>query len=213
MAGLLDHRQPKTMVASVGGLPSSSSNSKEYRTIWISDFHLGTSRCKAEALSDFLRNHRAETLFLVGDILDGWSMGPGWCWTPQQTAVVEEIWAWRRGGSRIIFLPGNHDENDSELVRMLFGTIEIVPHLLHRTADNGRMLVIHGHQFDSPFHGSRWMSAMGSIGYASALRLNVWYNRKGIPKPDLKADICRAGGLRQWIKRTIHQLVDFPTPA
>jgi UDP-2,3-diacylglucosamine pyrophosphatase LpxH len=175
----------------------------EYRSIWISDFHLGTPRVKARALLEFLQRHRAENLFLLGDIIDGWSMGPGWCWTPEQTAVVEEIWAWRRQGARIVFIPGNHDQNDGQLVRMLFGEIECHAHTIHHTAESRRMLVIHGHQFDSAWNGSRWLSILGSVGYSSALRMNVWYNRGNEKAP------ARDRAIRRRIRSAVHQLIDF----
>lgn len=114
------------MVHSIGDLawlreqPDAPSHERKYyRSIWISDFHLGTVRCKAESLLDFLRNHCAENLFLVGDVIDGWNVGPGWSWDAAQTEVIEELWAWRRRGTRMIFLPGNHDERSTEMVRTL----------------------------------------------------------------------------------------------
>src|SRR5215467_8431940 len=182
------HRRPDSAESSASRLPLPKRPTRECRSIWISDFHLGTPRCKAQALLEFLRGHRAENLFLVGDIIDGWNMGPGWCWTPDQTAVVEEIWSWRRRGTRIVFVPGNHDEHDGELVRMLFGSVECHPFFLHRTADNRRMLV------------------MGCIGSASALKLNLWYNRNVIhSKPD---NGSKLGVLRRRLKLTVHQLID-----
>jgi UDP-2,3-diacylglucosamine pyrophosphatase LpxH len=208
MDRLLSDKRPDSAEASAGGSPLPRPSVKEYRSIWISDFHLGTPRCKAPALLDFLRSHRAETLFLVGDILDGWNMGPGWCWTPDQTAVVEEIWAWRRRGTRIIFVPGNHDENDGELVRMLFGSVECHPYFIHRTAEGRRMLVIHGHQFDNPLHGNRWFWLIGSIAYSSALKVNLWYNRCAT-RSNLNNG-SKLGILRQRLKTAVHQLVDFP---
>ncbi|MGO9454958.1 MAG: UDP-2,3-diacylglucosamine diphosphatase [Candidatus Binataceae bacterium] len=207
MDRLLDHKWPDTADRSAGGSPLPAKSIEHYRTIWISDFHLGTPRCKALALLEFLRSHQADTLFLVGDIIDGWNMGPGWCWTADQTAVIEEIWAWRRRGTRIIFVPGNHDENDGDLVRMLFGSIEYHPQLVHRTADNRRMLVIHGHQFDSSMHGTRWFSAMGSTSYSTLLKINLWYNRRA-SRPDSKRTMVR-DLLRRRLKMATHYLVDF----
>jgi UDP-2,3-diacylglucosamine pyrophosphatase LpxH len=208
MDRLLGHRRPDSAETSASRLPLPKPPTREYRSIWISDFHLGTARCKAQALLEFLRGHRAENLFLVGDIIDGWNMGPGWCWTPDQTAVVEEIWSWRRRGTRIVIIPGNHDEHDGELVRMLFGAVECHPFFLHRTADNRRMLVIHGHQFDSPIHGNRWFSVVGSIGYSRALKINLWYNRNVIhSNPESGSKL---GVLRRRLKLAVHQLVDFP---
>jgi UDP-2,3-diacylglucosamine pyrophosphatase LpxH len=199
----LDRKWPESSPRCVEDAASSPRGIREYRTIWISDFHLGTARCKAADLLDFLRNHRAATLFLVGDIIDGWSMGPGWAWTPEQTAVVEEIWAWRQRGARIVFIPGNHDENDSELVRMMFGPIECRPYHVHRTAEGRRMLVIHGHQFDGALHGSRWLYALGSLGYSAALRINLWYNR------DIDCRSSSGSLLRRGIKSAVHQFADF----
>src|ERR1700674_2277243 len=119
-----------------------------YRTIWISDVHLGTRACKASALLDFLRNHIAETLYLVGDIVDGWNWGPSWHWNSAQQELVDEIGQWRRVGVNVVFLAGNHDEGKLGLVEELFGRIPCVSSLIHTTANGSRMLVIHGHQFD-----------------------------------------------------------------
>jgi UDP-2,3-diacylglucosamine pyrophosphatase LpxH len=150
-----------------------------YRAIWISDLHLGTPMCKAAALLDFLRAHEAQTLYLVGDIVDCWNVGPSWHWTPEQTAVVEEIARWHRRGVHVVFLPGNHDEANIDLVQTLFGSVAVRRELLHTTAAGQRMLVIHGHQFDGSLNPNRWFSRMGSQAYSRALRLNQWSHRKG----------------------------------
>ncbi len=180
---------------------------KYYRSIWISDFHLGTVRCKAESLLDFLRSHCAETLFLVGDVIDGWNVGPGWCWTAAQTAVIEELWAWRRRGTRMIFMPGNHDERSTEMVQTLFGSVECHEDFVHRTEEGRRMLVTHGHQFDGGMHGARWLSIIGSVGYSAALRVNLWYNR------ECGGSISRQRAARLYFKRqlksAVHYLMDF----
>src|SRR5208337_4727331 len=96
---------------------------KYYRAIWISDVHLGTRACKAGALLDFLRRHIAETLYLVGDIVDGWNLGPSWYWSEAQQELVDEIVQWRRRGANVVFLWGNHDESKVSLVEGLFGYI------------------------------------------------------------------------------------------
>jgi UDP-2,3-diacylglucosamine pyrophosphatase LpxH len=198
--------QSFSMVESVGdrSLPGASPRDRTYyRSIWISDFHLGTARCKAESLLDFLRSHCAENLFLVGDVIDGWNVGPGWCWDTAQTAVVEELWAWRRRGVRMIFMPGNHDERSTEMVRTLFGTVECHEDFVHRTAKGRRMLVTHGHQFDGSSHAGRWFPVMGSVGYSTALRVNLWYNRD-------RADVdSRRASLRRMLKSAVHYVMDF----
>ena len=177
-----------------------------YRSIWISDFHLGTVRCKSRELLTFLRTHWADNLFLVGDIIDCWNVGPAWHWDRFQTAVVEEIWAWRRRGARIVVLPGNHDENRADLVRALFGPVECIPSAVHRTAVGLRMLVIHGHQFDGASHPARWLSAMGGGAYSTALKVNLWYNRERNLSSTLDGALRR---LRRFLKTHVHRLVDF----
>ncbi len=188
---------PEMTASSVSGI-SLPAHSTYYRTIWISDFHLGTVRCKSRELLALLRNHCAETLYLVGDVIDSWNVGPAWHWDQTQTAVVEEIWAWRRRGTRIIFLPGNHDETNGDLIRTLLGPVEYASHIVHQTGEGRRMLVIHGHQFDRSIHPGRWLSVMGSATYSAALRVNVWYNRAF-------TDRCA----RRKLKRIIHRLIDF----
>ena len=101
----------------------SVADSYRYRTIWISDLHLGTRACQAQALLGFLRSHYAETLYLVGDIVDGWNTGSSWYWSVAQNRVVEEIANWHRHGVRVVFLPGNHDLPSIDLVEILFGSI------------------------------------------------------------------------------------------
>ena len=160
------------------GVLASGALGKTYRSIWISDLHLGTRACKAETLLDFLRCHEFENLYLVGDIVDGWSLGPSWYWSPAQSEVVDEITSRHRRGARVVFLPGNHDESHLELVETLFGQIPIVPELVHRTAEGSRMLVIHGHQFDTSMSSARWLSAIGSQAYAIALRIDQWHRNE-----------------------------------
>ena len=141
---------------------------KYYRTIWISDVHLGTRACKADSLLDFLRHHIAETLYLVGDIVDGWNWGPSWHWSLAQQELVNEIVRWRRRGANVVFLPGNHDEPRFSLVEELFGPIPTTSFLIHAAADGARMLVTHGHQFDGSLNPNRLLPMIGSHAYARA---------------------------------------------
>jgi UDP-2,3-diacylglucosamine pyrophosphatase LpxH len=179
-----------------------------FRSIWISDFHLGTARCRAASLLDFLRHHTADTLFMVGDVIDGWNVGPGWCWDAAQTAVVEELWAWRRRGARMIFMPGNHDEYSTDMIHTLFGAVECREDFVHRTAEGRRMLVTHGHQFDNPrIQNGWWISLIGSVGYSAAMRLNLWYNSERPGSKDCSRTARRY--LKRRIKSAVHYLVDF----
>jgi UDP-2,3-diacylglucosamine pyrophosphatase LpxH len=178
---------------------------RAYRSIWISDFHLGTRRCKAAALLEFLRRHESEYLFLVGDLIDGWNFGPAWYWDSAQTALVGELAARRKRGTRVVFLPGNHDGGNPDLIRALIGPVEIQTGLIHRTAEGRRMLVIHGHQLKSSLHPDHWLSLVGSHAYTAALRINLWYNRE-------RRQASRrtvTAYLRRRLKRAVHYLVDF----
>jgi UDP-2,3-diacylglucosamine pyrophosphatase LpxH len=179
-----------------------------YRTIWISDLHLGTPRCKAEALYDFLRHHRADTLYLVGDIVDGWLPGSSWSWSSAQEAVVRQIARWRRRGTRVVFLPGNHDHLSLDLGYSLFGPIPVVSELIHRTAGGRRMLVIHGHQFDGSLNPNRWLQRMGNQAYLAALRVDRWYSGEGRlgEKP---ARLPLSAYFKERVKKTVEYLTDF----
>ena len=96
-----------------------------YRTIWLSDIHLGTPGCQALFLLDFLRSHTADTLYLVGDIIDGWRLSKGWYWPQAHNDVVQKILRTARKGTRVIYVPGNHDAPSRQFVGLSFGGIEI----------------------------------------------------------------------------------------
>lgn len=179
----------------------------QHRAIWISDLHLGTRRCKARALLRFLVNHKAETLYLVGDIVDGWNLGERWYWCEAQAAVVQQIAAWGRHGGRVVFLPGNHDEASVEVVRELLGPeVLFRPHLIHETADGRRMLVIHGHQFDRALNPNRWTWFAGSRAYGVVQRFNEWYSP---PEEAGEARVRARGGFKARVKRAVELATDF----
>jgi UDP-2,3-diacylglucosamine pyrophosphatase LpxH len=176
-----------------------------YRSIWLSDFHLGTSRCQAEVLLDFLRHHQAQKLYLVGDIVDGWNLGPSWCFSDAQKAVAQEILAWRERGTFVEFLPGNHDQTSLDLIDALLGLVPRRTQLIHRTADGRRMLVTHGHQFDRAIASGRWLK--GSQAYAMALRIDQWYAREWTHR--LRRPRSLSAFFRHRVKRVIQYLTDF----
>ena len=149
-----------------------------YRTIWISDVHLGTRACKAGALLDFLRHHMAETLYLVGDIVDGWNWGPAWHWSAEQQELVDEIVRWRHAGVKVVFLPGNHDESKLDLVKELFGSL---PYDKFSDPQNRRRR----EDARDPWASVRWIAQSKSsaaeiwiAGYARAQWIHDWYNRQ-----------------------------------
>jgi UDP-2,3-diacylglucosamine pyrophosphatase LpxH len=182
--------------------------SRSYRSIWISDLHLGTRRCRARELHEFLSRHEAENLYLVGDIVDGWVMGPTWYWSPEQGAVVEKITAWHRRGVRVIFLPGNHDELSTDLAHALFGPLPIATQAIHRTAEGRRMLVIHGHQFDGSLNPNRLLGMMGTQAYHAALRIDGWCNANRVGRGQ-GGDASLSASLKDRLNRAVRYLTDF----
>jgi UDP-2,3-diacylglucosamine pyrophosphatase LpxH len=177
------------------------------RSIWISDLHLGTRRCKAIELLEFLERHETGNLYLVGDIVDGWVMGPTWHWSREQGAVAKKISAWHRLGVRVTFLPGNHDELSIDLAQALLGPIPIATELIHRTADGRRMLVIHGHQFDGSFNPNRLLGLMGTQAYHAALRIDGWCNAERGRESRGAAAIN--AGLKDRLNRMVRYVTDF----
>ena len=106
-------------------------NVKHYRTIWLSDFHLGTKDCKAAYLLDFLRHNESETLYLVGDIFDGWALSRSWNWDQFHNDVIQKLLRKARKGTRVIYLPGNHDEFARDYLGLRFGRVQIEEEVIH----------------------------------------------------------------------------------
>lgn len=131
-------------------LPSSSK--KRFRTIWISDTHLGTSGCQAERLLEFLRTTESETLYLVGDIIDGWQLKRQWYWNQEHNNIVQLVLKKAKKGTQVYFIPGNHDEAVRQFIGLDFGGIRIRDEMVHTTAAGKRMLVLHGDRFESGTH-------------------------------------------------------------
>jgi UDP-2,3-diacylglucosamine pyrophosphatase LpxH len=149
-----------------------------YRSIWISDIHLGTKSCKAEQLVDFLKNNTAETLYLVGDIIDGWKVQKNsWKWNKKQSAVVRKILK-ISDKNRVIFIPGNHDEFLRPILshNLQFQGLELHNQFVHIGVDGKRYLVVHGDLFDGITRLSPWLSFLGDSLYDFVLGLNNVFN-------------------------------------
>jgi UDP-2,3-diacylglucosamine pyrophosphatase LpxH len=147
-----------------------------YRTIWLSDIHLGTRGCKAEYLIDFLRHNDAQTIYLVGDIVDGWRLKKSWYWPQTHNDVVQKLLRMVRKGSRVIYVPGNHDEWLRPYALLHFGGVEVLDEAVHITADGRRLLVIHGDIFDTIVKHAKWLAALGDNAYTAALYINRYFN-------------------------------------
>ncbi|MEO1607752.1 MAG: UDP-2,3-diacylglucosamine diphosphatase [Pseudomonadota bacterium] len=147
-----------------------------YRTLFISDVHLGTRNCQAQALSDFLDMHDAETVYLVGDIVDFWRIKSGATWTEAQSAAMHRLLMKERAGARIIFIPGNHDDGLRVYCGMKFGNIEIKKNAIFETSSGRRYVVMHGDEFDVVVNNARWLAFLGDRGYQLALLANIPIN-------------------------------------
>lgn len=148
---------------------------RHVRTAWISDVHLGTRSSNARALLDFLRDHEIETLYVVGDLIDVWQLRRGIYWPQQHNDVIQKILRAARKGTRVFYIPGNHDEFVSEFYGD-YGNITIQKQAVHMTADGRRMLVIHGHELDTVVQHVKWLAFAGDLGYQFLLSLNPAVN-------------------------------------
>jgi UDP-2,3-diacylglucosamine pyrophosphatase LpxH len=156
-----------------------------FRTIWLSDVHLGTTGCQAERLLEFLRATESDTLYLVGDIIDGWQLKRRWYWDQSHNNVVQTVLKKAKKGTEVIFVPGNHDESIRQFIDLDLGGIKIRDELVHVTADGKRMLVLHGDRFDGVIACAKWLAYVGDSLYTMILKFNQWFNswraRAGLP--------------------------------
>jgi UDP-2,3-diacylglucosamine pyrophosphatase LpxH len=192
---------PLRGVPEPGGAQEEGAEPQRHRTLFISDVHLGTRACKAELLVDFLRYHTADTIFLVGDIVDGWRLRRSWHWPQSHNDLVQKLLRLARKGCRIIYIPGNHDEMFRDYLGLVAGGITIRDRAQHTTADGRRLLVLHGDQFDAVILTSKWLAKLGAWAYEVTSILNNGFNRVrrrlGFPYWSL------AGFLKQKVKHAV----------
>jgi len=148
---------------------------RSVRTAWVSDLHLGTRSSNAASFLDFLRTHDIETLYIVGDLIDVWQLRRGIYWPQEHNDVIQKILRAARKGTRVIYIPGNHDEFVGRFCGR-YGHITIEKQSIHLTADGRRILVIHGHELDTVVQNVRWLAFAGDIGYQFLLSLNPAIN-------------------------------------
>ena len=147
-----------------------------YRALFISDVHLGTRTSRADRLLDFLRGSTADTIYLVGDIVDFWRIRRGLFWQDTHSDVLKELLARAHAGTRIVYIPGNHDDDLRDYCGTQFGGIELVMNTVHETADGRRYLVIHGDEYDVVVRYARWLALLGDRSYAIAMAINKPFN-------------------------------------
>jgi len=156
--------------------PEARRQRRRYRTIWVSDIHLGTRGCNAQMLIDFLDSTDSETMYLVGDIIDGWRLRRSWYWPASHNDIVWRVMKRAKRGTRVVFIPGNHDEMFRQYSGMTFGGIEIRRNAIHETADGRRLMVTHGDEFDTVVMCHRWLAFAGDAAYSMLMRLNIVIN-------------------------------------
>jgi UDP-2,3-diacylglucosamine pyrophosphatase LpxH len=146
------------------------------RTLFLSDLHLGTKGCQAEQVLAFLGRYDADTIYLVGDIIDGWRLKSGWYWPQAHNDVVQKLLRKVRKGTRLVYIPGNHDEFLRDFLGVNLGGIAVADYALHEAADGKTYLVIHGDQFDLVVRHARWLALLGDGAYTAALFVNTYLN-------------------------------------
>ncbi len=152
-----------------------ASAARSIRTAWVSDLHLGTRASNAASFLEFFRNHEIDTLYIVGDLIDIWQLRRGIYWPQEHNDVIQKILRAARKGTRVIYIPGNHDEFVGRFCGH-YGHIAIEKQSIHITADGRRILVIHGHELDAVVQNVRWLAFAGDLGYQFLLSLNPAIN-------------------------------------
>ncbi len=180
---------------------------RRFRTIWISDLHMGTRGCKTAALLDFLRHHESDTLYLVGDIFDGWQLRKSWFWTQPHNDVIQKILRKVRKGTQVVYLPGNHDEFAHDYAGLQFGGITVQRELIHVLRDGRRLLVLHGDRFDGIVMHKKWLAHLGAWAYDAALVLNHGFNavRRRLGRPYWSL----SGYLKHKVKNAVTFITNF----
>ena len=182
------------------------------RSVFLSDIHLGTRACQADSLLDFLREYPSDHTFLIGDIIDFWSMSRSIHWSPAQNTVVQKLLRRARHGDRVVFIPGNHDEALRDYSGVIFGEIEVVNELVHETADGRRFLLIHGDVFDQVTRHHRWVAVLGDMSYNVLVHINLWLSKMrrvlGLP-----GYWSLAGYAKRKVKTALNFIFDFEESA
>jgi len=180
-----------------------------FRTIWVSDTHLGTAGCQARALLDFLDAHECEFLYLVGDIIDFWRLKRSPSWSQLHSDVIHKVLSKARAGTVVTLVPGNHDEYLRRFCDLHLGNIMITREAIHRMTDGRLFLVVHGDEFDGITRCHRWLAVTGDVGYEMLLVLNRWFNcarrSLGLPYWSLSAYV------KGKVKRAVNFITAFET--
>lgn len=175
----------------------------KYKSIFISDIHLGTRGCKAELLLKFIKEVECDNLFLVGDIFDGWRLKKNWYWNQDHSTVVQKILRMSRKGTRIYYIPGNHDEFMRQFLEYSFGGIELHDEYVYHSVSGKKYIVIHGDKFDLVTMNMKWLAHIGDWAYTLLLNINtaIHYIRSHLRLP--------YWSLSRWAKAKVKEAVNF----
>jgi UDP-2,3-diacylglucosamine pyrophosphatase LpxH len=178
-----------------------------YRALFLSDIHLAARACRSEDLLSFLQEHDAGTIYLVGDVIDFWRLRRRPGWSASQSQAVKELIAKAQNGTRILYIPGNHDDEMRAFAGTVLGPVEIRLRAIHETAAGRRFLVIHGDEFDTVIKKARWLAVLGDIAYDVATAANTLLNwgRRGLGLPYWSLSAF----LKYHVKRIVSYAGDF----
>lgn len=179
-----------------------------YKTIFISDLHLGSTQCQSDVLLDFLKYNESEKLYLVGDIIDFWSLSKKTYWPKEHNTIVQKMLKKARHGTKIIYVPGNHDENIRDYDNHVFGDIEIRNEDVHETLEGKKYLVVHGDLFDNITKYNKWIAKLGSDGYDLLLILNRYISntRRFL---GIQSKFSLAGYIKNKVKNLVKFISDY----
>lgn len=158
-----------------------------YRSVFLSDVHLGSAASRADDAAEFLKHIECRTLYLVGDIIDMWRLRSRWYWPESHNRFVRRVLKMAKRGTRVVLIPGNHDDKAREYVGLNFGGVELAREAVHTTADGRELLIVHGDEVDAVIRHARLLSVLGGVAYDQLVLLNRWSNR-----------VRAAVGLRPW---------------
>ncbi len=178
---------------------------RRYRTIWISDLHLGSKGAQTAHLLEFLKCHESDTLYLVGDIVDGWQLRKHGYWKRQNNDIIQKLLRKAQKGTDVVYIPGNHDEAAREYVGLDFGGIRLRRECEHRTADGRRLWILHGDEYDGVMQHAKWLAHLGDTLYQLAIVLNTQLNK-------IRAKFGKPyWSLSQYLKYKVKNAVSFIT--
>lgn len=186
--------------------PGTRAACRQIRTIFVSDVHLGCMHSRAEEFLEFLKSHNPESLYLVGDLIDGWKLRKKWRWPESYNAILSRVEELSAAGTEVFYTPGNHDNFLRDFGKR-FGFVTLSDEFVHVTADGRRFLIIHGDQFDKFETGAQWLSVLASFAYDVLLTANSLFNR--VFKRKGRAKFTLSSAVKSQVKHLMRFISDY----